>query len=186
MKPIRHILLLLFAFLLVAFSASGQGTSIGLRFGLNSAQLRDIDGAKYLPNSLDTYYFGFERESRFLPFMHFGAGLDFYQLGAQGSNGEQIKLSYLALPLTMKVKVGPLYVKGGYTGAMRVHAVEIRGDERLDPPEGKYSRWHAGPTLSAGVQLLVFYFEVRRTWGQEDIVDGYRPRQWQIGGGILF
>lgn len=163
-----------------------DGVRHGLRIGGTFANLTTSAGDEYLPNTLDTYYFGYIRESPFLPFMRFGAGLEFYQLGGRDGAREQVKLSYLSIPLMLKVKIGPFFAMGGYQGAIRVHAVEIVGDVRMDPENGKYSRWNAGPYVGAGAQFLVFFIEGRYTWGREGIVDNFRGRQWQLGGGIIF
>lgn len=157
----------------------------GLRFGLNSSQLWQ-EGDTYYADRLERYYFSYIRESDFLALARFGAGFEFYQNGGTNDVGDQVKISYLAIPLSIKVNIGPAFVRGGYIGALRVDVTEKQNGRLVSVPKGKYNRWDSGVFLGAGARFLIFFLDVRHVWGQVDVIDGYTTRQWQIGGGILF
>ena len=163
----------------------GQQILHGLRFGLNSSTLWGEE-ENFLPDRLERYYFSYIRESDFLALARFGAGFEFYQNGGHNDQGDLVKISYLAIPLSIKVNIGPAFVRGGYIGAIRVDVTENQNGKLVAVPKGKYNRWDSGVFLGAGARWSIFFLDVRHVWGQVEIIDNFVTRQWQIGGGILF
>ncbi len=159
--------------------------SRGIRFGWNGGQLTSPDSSTYYSGYINKFYVGFLTENRLLAFVHFGAGLEFYQNGSRTDGNNYVELSYFAIPLSLRINILNFYGRGGFTGALRITAREFQNGQKIET-KGMYDSFDATVFASAGIQFNAFFLEIRRQWGLVPVTRTFRTRQWQIGGGFLF
>lgn len=159
--------------------------SRGIRFGYNGGQLSSPDSSTYFSGYINKFYIGFLTENRLLAFVHFGAGLEFFQNGSRKDGNNYVEMSYFAIPLSLRVNILKFFGRGGFTGALRITAREFENGQKIDT-KGRFETFDATVFASAGIQFNAFFFEVRRHWGLVDVTGPYKTRQWQVGGGFLF
>lgn len=158
----------------------------GLRAGLNVSNLRDPDGEKLYPDNLAKYYIAYQRESPFAPLLYYGAGLELSVNGGRDNLRQELNLLYISIPLTMRVDIGPAYARAGFMGSMRLTAQEFENNLQIPLLRNKYRVFDYSFVLGGGVQFLIFFAEMRFSWGQLNVIDEYKNRQFQLGGGIRF
>jgi len=188
MKAICQFLMILFFFCSPQLSAQNQSNSngggIGVRAGVHVSQLQD-GGDELFSGNHSGFFVGLFRESNLAPFLKFSSGLEYYQNGSQ-EGGNQVELGYASIPLSLTAKIGPLYLLGGVSGALR-----IRTDNDFALPDfkggsGDYNRFDATTFLGGGVNILFLVLDIRYHWGQVDVTEGFRSRFVQVGARIKF
>jgi hypothetical protein len=181
----HHSLLLLTLLSVITISVQAQN-KIGIRAGyLSSAFFKD--GSKLSgTDNLNSFYVGLFKESKIIPALHFGLGLDYMQTGAVwNSNDDKQVLSYLSIPLYLKVKLGPVFALGGIAADIKVgekyngYAIPPYGDQSFKGTDFPLF-------LGAGLKLLMFTIEARYHWGLSDINDGISQQYFQLGAGVSF
>lgn len=178
----RIIVTFLMAFGLAVVSAQlSAGT--GIRGGyINSTLKRGGEGL--FDKNYESFYVGVFHDNNIIPLLDLGTGLDYYQSGSQLDDNNKVVLHYLSVPISLKLKIGPLHVFGGVHGAVKVGSTEtVMGQSST--AEG-YNTFDAGGFAGLGIKLFFIGAEAKYTWGFVDVKDGYKNNFLQAGLTLWF
>ncbi|MCU4157183.1 PorT family protein [Carboxylicivirga sp. A043] len=166
----------------------------GIRAGYQKSFL-SVDGEK-LTDKSDGFYVGFFKNNKIAPMLRWQSGFEYYQV--KGANDfAELKVHYLSIPLSLRLKLGPVYALGGLNGAVRIAdsydsniagtLPEIPGIEIPSlTGEPDLSRWDAGAHLGVGFKFLMLGVEARYNWGFVDVIDGMNTEYLQVGACLFF
>ena len=172
------------ALTLVSLNLQAQERRNGMRAGyIMSAS--ELDGT----SALHGFYVGFAHdkpigESKFL-MLH--GGSEYTQAGWQFTDDTFHRLHYLSFPGALKVKLGPVFVQGGFALNFKMgERVYIDGeDAKTDDNKSKFFNLplHAGLGLMLGPVTV----EARYNYGVLTVHDdGYHVGYLQLGAGLFF
>ena len=179
--------LLLGALALQAQEKDQKSQKVGIRAGFHAATLVKDGSKPDTANSLNNFYVGFFRDTKIIPLLHFGAGIEYFQNGLSYSKSSERILHTISVPLDLKVKLGPVFALGGFAANFKVSEKVKIGDETVNPLEGDKSSWFDVPFfLGAGLKLAFVTIEARYHWGLIDARNGYYNQYLQVGAGISF
>jgi hypothetical protein len=188
-KAISFITMLLIA----ALSMFGQSKEMGgdrvggVRAGWHYAAM-ELKGAKPdTANALNSFYVGFFRDTRIIPMLHFGSGIEYFQNGMEYSENRARILHTLSVPLNLKVKLGPVFARAGLAANFKIAERQKIGGEYIKPLESDLSNWFDVPAfLGAGLDIWFITVEARYHWGLLEVRNGYYNQYFQLGAGISF
>lgn len=172
-----------------------KGSKIGIRAGWQLSGIYE-DGS--LPSGYDAnsgFYAGVFRDTKLIPLLRLGTGIEYSQVGIvrDSSNvNSKILLHYLAIPIDIKVKLGPVFVLGGASLNFRVADTRTINGQSVDPADGFESNVFDVPLfLGAGVKIFFLTIEARYHWGMLNVIgsgDNFnnRSRYLQLGAAISF
>ncbi|MDX2432071.1 MAG: hypothetical protein QNK35_14130 [Bacteroides sp.] len=183
---------LLIAVSLVFFTADmqaggkGDGDRVGgIRLGYHSAQFSK-DGNSY-GDPMQSMFVGLFRDTKILPMLHFGTGLEYYKNGVSFDSDNHRDLYYVSLPLDLKLKLGPIFALGGFSPSFKVAERITTDGGTLKPTDAQKSEWFDIPLfVGAGLKIWFITLEARYHWGMLEVVDGYKSQSFQVGAGISF
>jgi len=188
-KTITFVTMLLIA----ALTLFGQGKESaadrvgGIRAGWHYAALQKDGSSVDTANALNTFYVGFFRDTRLAPMLRFGSGFEYFQNGTRYTGNSERILHTLSVPLNMKVKLGPVFARGGVAANFKIGEKVKIGGEYLDPLEADKTNWFDVPVfLGAGLDIWFLTVEARYHWGLLEARNGYYNRYFQLGAGISF
>ena len=164
----------------------GAGDRVGgIRFGYHSSQFFE-DGDSYR-EPMQSIYFGLYRDTKIVPLLHFGSGLEYYKNGGKINDANMRELYYLSVPLDLKLKLGPVFALGGFSPSFKVaERITIDGN-KAKPTDTQKAEWFDIPLfLGAGVKIWFVTIEARYLWGTMDVIDGYKSQSFQLGAGFSF
>lgn len=156
-----------------------------IRIGYHSGQMFD-DGNKPFENDLSGVYFGIARDIPFATIIHLNAGLEYFQTGSKSDDQNKIALSYISVPVGLKVKIGPVSAMGGASAGFRISTKETINGVESDPLINDYNRIDGTVYLGAGFKILALGVEIRYHWGFRDVFDQYKNQFLQIGANLHF
>ncbi len=161
----------------------------GIRAGWQKSYL-SVDGEK-LTDKSDGFYVGFFKNNKIAPMLRWQSGFEYYQV--RGANDyAELKVHYLSIPLSLRLKLGPVYALGGVNGAVRIadsfdsKASDIISEVTGIDTDPDLSRWDAGAHLGVGFKFLMLGVEARYNWGFVDVTDGMNTEYLQIGACLFF
>ncbi len=181
MKKILTLLILLsFTFSAFAGHDDDNKTWKGVRAGYQSSNLF-YDGDKLYDNNLHSFYVGvFGARKIGLKLFSIYSGLTFYQTGSDQSSDTRVVLSYIELPISLRVKLGPMYVFGGGNAAIKVgEKNELNGVDISKDTDIK--SFDAGAQIGLGLKLTKIGVEIKYNWGLVDIADKLKTSHLQAG-----
>lgn len=190
MKKIGPIFLfaVIFALITAEISASDKGDADrvgGVRVGYHSAQF-NLNG-DFVGEPLQTFYVGLFRDTKVLPLLHFGSGLEYYKNGVIFDSKNLRELHYLSAPLDLKLKLGPVFALIGAAPSFRLADRISTDGVKEKTPDDQKSNWFDIPLfVGAGVKISFVTLEARYHWGMMEVVDGYKSQSFQLGAGISF
>lgn len=185
---ITAIVLLTGAMAMYGQDDKGQGNKVGgIRAGWHTATLVKDGSVADTVNNLNGFYLGFFRDTKIIPLLHFGSGIEYFQNGiSYTGNGERV-LHTISVPLDLKVKLGPVFALGGIAANFKVSEKVKIGGEYVTPLESDKSNWFDAPVfLGAGVKLFFVTIEARYHWGLLEVRNGKHSQYFQLGAGISF
>jgi hypothetical protein len=190
MKHVKVWLVLAFAALMVSTLNAqnrGQNRVGGIRAGYNGAALV-MDGELFpLSEGLPAFYAGIFRDTRIVPLLHFGTGLEYVQNGMRFNEDNKRVLHYASVPLNLKLKLGPVFALGGIAPSFKVAEREFVGGNSSKPDTDDRSKGFDAPLyLGAGLKILFITLEARYHWGIADVYQGYNNQYLQLGAAISF
>ncbi len=190
MKHLKFLLSVAFITLMttVTFAQDKHHNRVGgIRAGYNGAGMF-MDGDMFpLSEAHPAFYFGFFRDNRIIPMLHFGTGLEYVQNGLRFTEDNKRVLHYVSLPLNLKFKLGPVFALGGIAPSFKVAEREFVNGSSSKPGSDDKSNWFDAPLfLGAGVKILFITVEARYHWGITDVYQGFNNRYLQIGAGLSF
>jgi len=150
----------------------------GIRAGFQSSTFAVDQGDS--PDGLGSFYIGIFGGKKLGPskLLSLYTGITFYQSGADDKNFGEVKLSYISLPLSLRVKLGPVYAFGGANAAIKV-------GESLSGPIKQanvdFESFDAGAQIGVGVKFLMLSAELKYNVGLIEITDGVKTTHLQAG-----
>ena len=164
----------------------GAGDRVGgIRIGYHSSQFAS-DGEFY-GDPMQSFYVGLFRDTKIIPLLHFGSGLEYYKNGVKIDDSNKRELHYLTLPLDLKLKLGPVFALGGFSPSFKVAERLTIAGTTAKPTEAQKAEWFDIPFfLGAGVKIWFVSIEARYHWGIMEVTDGYKSQSFQLGAAISF
>jgi len=181
-KKLVCLLVLMIALTMVCGPLSAKNRR-GIRFGYIDSKL-DKGSAGLFDRGYNSFYVGFYNDQRIIPMLYFSSGLDYYQTGSKENDGNKLVLHWISVPLSLKLKVGPVHGYGGVHGAFKVSSkLTVVGQ---DIAASDFGSWDAGAFVGAGIQIFFISAEVKYTWGLVDLYNGYKNNFLQAGLTLSF
>ncbi len=154
----------------------------GIRAGYQNSFLK-IDGEKF-GSANDGFYIGFFKSNNIVPLLKWNTGLEYYQVGSNSKEGD-IKLHYLSVPVSLKLKLGPVYGFAGVNGAIKLGGSS--DFEAIGAGVSDFSTLDAGTHLGLGFKFLMLGIEAKYNWGLVNQTDGdFRSEYLQVGAVLFF
>lgn len=162
-----------------------DGKKNGIRLGYHSAAMYDNGSKLSGTKNHQSFYLGFFRDTKLIPALHLGTGLEYFQNGYRIDNDNKLDLHYLSLPVDLKVKIGPVFALTGLAPSIKVsEKATINGTKST--PDEKSKSFDAPFLLGAGFKILFITVEARYHWGLIELHDGIKSQYLQIGAAISF
>jgi hypothetical protein len=183
MKLMKSILIITFlTSVVICVQAQNK---IGIRGGYQSSTF-NINGSQ-LPNttSIDGFYAGIFKDTRIVPALLFGVGLDYMQSGATAdSTNDKQEMDYLSIPLYIKAKAGPVFGLGGIGVNF---LVSEKGNVIAASEETSTNKVNYPVFVGAGLKLGFLTIEARYNWGLAEINStGVNSHYLQVGAAVSF
>ena len=117
------------------------------------------------------------------------SGLEFYQTGAQENDDNKIVLSYISIPINLRVKIGPVYAFGGVNPSFKIgEEVKFAGVDVSEVAE--VNSFDIGGQIGIGAKFLFLGVEVKYNQGFIDaFTDGTESsttNHLQVGACVYF
>ena len=145
---------LLIPSLLIAGPKDDESKKIykGIRGGFQSSSFSVDEGDS--PDGLGSFYIGVFGGKKIGPsqLLSLYSGITFYQSGADDKDFGEVKLSYISLPVNLRVKLGP-----------------------------DFKSFDAGAQIGVGVKFLMLSAELKYNFGLIEIEDGVKTSHLQAG-----
>lgn len=154
----------------------------GLRFGWQQSQLSESDW-----DPLSSFYAGIfaARKLGVSKFLSIYTGLEYYETGSRENDKNIIKLSYISLPLNLRVKLGPAYAFGGVNPSFKIaDKVKVLGVDVSD--EADISGFDMGGQLGVGAKLAFIGIELKYNVGFIQVIDDNTTSHLQAGLCLYF
>jgi len=159
----------------------------GIRAGYHAATLALPDSDVDTTNVLGGFYAGFFRDNKVASILHIGTGLEYFKNGTEYSENSSRVLHTISIPVSLKVKLGPVFALGGIGANFKVSEKLVINDTSYDLSDDQKSNWFDAPVfLGAGVKLWFLTIEARYHWGLLEVNNGYHSRYFQLGAGLSF
>ena len=159
----------------------------GVRAGWHYAFLVEEGVKPDTASALSSFYAGFFRDTRIIPLLHFGSGIEYFQNGMDYPNNSARILHTVSIPLDLKVKLGPVFALGGIAANFKVSEKLKIGGEYVTILDSDKTNWFDLPVfVGAGVKILFITVEARYHWGLLEARNGYYNQYFQLGAGISF
>jgi hypothetical protein len=157
----------------------------GIRGGWHSASLVEDGSKPDTASNLSTFFVGFFRDQKIAKRVFFGSGLEYFQNGQRYPDDTKRLLHTISIPLNLKIKIGPVYGRGGASANFRMAERIVKGDDKSKPAEGNKSNWFdIAAFAGVGVQLWIISVEARYHWGLLEVSNGLKSRYFQLGAAI--
>ena len=159
----------------------------GIRAGFHSAGLFEDGSKPDTSSALTSFYVGFFRDTKIIPLLHFGAGLEYFQNGMEYSTNTSRVLHTISVPLDLKLKLGPVFALTGFAANFKVSEKVIYRDNSTNPIDSDKSNWFDVPFfVGAGVKIWFVSVEARYHWGLLEVRNGKHSQYFQLGAAISF
>jgi hypothetical protein len=177
-------LLMAFAMLMIAplVKADEGPDGKGIRAGYQNSFFR-MDGDKAFDDPYNNFYIGFFKSNNIVPLLKLNSGIEYFQVGGK-SNDAELKLHYLSVPLSLRLKLGPIYGLGGFNGAIKLGGSSDFAAIGADT--GDFSTIDAGAHLGVGFKFLMLGIEAKYNWGLIEQTDNNLKSEYLQVGAVLF
>lgn len=178
MKKLKTLFFVLIALVLIMPQAAQAATRLGgVRSGYISSAFYN-DGKQ--GDVLNSFYVGVFRDKSIIPLLTLRSGLQYAQLGARSYISEDYKIHTLSVPISARVKLGPVSGLAGISANFNVASNGgVQDVNVFDYP------LHLG----IGFNILIVGVEARYNWGMNDVFDnvsGLKINYLQVGANIAF
>lgn len=157
-----------------------QKKNIGIRTGYSKSFM--TDGGNKIGSSDSNYFLHLYKDTNVFPFLFFQSGLEYSRTGGTIDTRSH-HIDYLGVPLALKLKVGPIYAFGG--GSFNVKLSENKPYE-ITPYDGKSKWYDTNAFVGAGIEIIIFTFDLKYSKGLTDINNGLKNNSYQASIGIRF
>ena len=154
----------------------------GIRAGYQNSFFR-IDGDKAFDDPYNNFYIGFFKSNNIVPLLKWNSGIEYFQVGGKNSDAE-LKLHYLSIPLSLRLKLGPVYALGGLNGAIKLGGSSDFAEAGADVSD--FSTIDAGAHLGIGFKFLMLGVEAKYNWGLVEQTDNNLKSEYLQVGAVLF
>ena len=187
-KTFLIITALLLGFCLTHAQDKKEGHKVGgIRAGWQAAALFEDGSKPDTSNALNSFYVGFYRDTKIIPLLHFGAGLEYFQTGMDYSTNTSRVLHTISVPLDLKLKLGPVFALTGFAANFKVSEKIVYKGDSTNPIESDKSDWFDVPFfLGAGIKIWFVSVEARYHWGLLEVRNGKHNQYFQLGAAISF
>jgi hypothetical protein len=159
----------------------GPKRNYGFGAGVNFTSIHEGN-----TGGISTFYGSFIMNQRLVPFFKLQTGLTYLRNGAtiDADNDAELTLDYLQVPVLLRIKIGPIFLLTGFTGAVKI-GQNYTGD--FDIKKGDIKGFDFTSQLGGGFKLANFTIEGRYNWGKTNIYQGegatvdYHSRYFQLG-----
>lgn len=184
-RKITVIILLSFFVIGLTPSFAGEKIDKGIKAGWQYSNLYK-DGESLFGDPYSSFYVGFFSNKKFLKtkLVQLNSALTYYQIGSKSGDSLSLKLHYLNVPVSLKVKLGPLYVFGGLNGAIKLGGEKKIIDQEFDVKD--FTTFDAGVFAGIGVKISIIGLEVKYDWGLVEVNNGYKTQYLQVGLMVYF
>lgn len=158
-----------------------------IRAGFHSASMV-LEGEKPdASNSLNSFYVGFSRDTKIVPLLWFGSGIEYFQNGLVYANDVKRVMHTISVPVDLKLKLGPVYALSGFAANFMVSEKLKTGDSTTSPLEDEKASWFDAPFfLGAGIKIAFVSVEARYHWGTLEALNSMYNRYLQVGAAFTF
>ena len=144
------------------------------------------EGENLFPDNRTGFFVGYFREEKIVPLLRFTAGLEYFENGSKRDDDNNVRISYLSLPLSLKVKLGPVHAYGGGSALLRVGLTEKLNGVEAENANSRFRRMDGAAFIGAGAKILFVGLDVRYHWGLANVFENYSNRYLQIGANVYF
>ena len=180
MKNIIFFIAFIIGILPCIMQGQDKDKQVGVRGGFITGDISNDLGSLYETNNKD-FYLGFFYEKEVARLLKFSSGLEYMQIGASSNDDNQVKISYLVLPLGLKFNLANFFVKGGGSILMRIYTKEVINGQEMDPPIYDYNSTPIAVFIGGGMRFAMLEFEIRYNKGISDAIPDYTAQYWQFG-----
>ena len=183
MKRFLSLSILLAVLTIYSHGVQAQGKrSIGIRAGYQISGLFEggdrLDGT----SNYGSFYAGAFKEKKIIPFLHWGAGLEFCKNGAKLADDSKHVINYLGIPVYLKAKVGPVYALAGVQPKVKIGEKIILDNETTNPTDEQKSKTMDFPAFGGiGLNILIVSIEARYHYSIVETNHGARNAYFQFG-----
>jgi hypothetical protein len=166
----------------------GEGDKIGgLRIGYQTSGMYLDDDLYPFSEPMPSFYVGIFRDNPVISILSIGSGLEYFQNGIQVDENNKRVLHYLSIPVSLKAKLGPVFVQTGFAPSFKLAEQVIIDGEKNTPGNNDKSMWFDAPFfIGGGVKISFLIIEARYHWGLREVTEGYSSRYFQVGAGVSF
>ena len=157
----------------------------GIRIGFASTEISNSSG-NLIEDNYNSFYGGVFNEVDLSRFFRFSTGLEYVQIGSSMDDDNEVKVSFLSLPVSAKLKLAGLFGRIGVGANMRIGNSEVLDGQEADPTVLDYNRFMFNSLFGIGAKLGFIEFEFRYHKGLSDVVDGFSSEYFQFGVNVLF
>lgn len=168
---------LLFTVLTIPFAHKLYAGDFGLRAGWQSALLTFSDADN--SDALSSFYVGAFKENSIIPFLDYGLGLEYAQMGGSDKTFGDYKLGYVGIPLYLKAKVGPVFAVAG-------SGINFNVSETDDIYPESVNAIDVPVYAGLGLKFLMLSIEARYHWGMIEIHEETKNAYLQVGLAVQF
>jgi hypothetical protein len=159
----------------------------GIRGGYHLATMVEDGSKPDTAKNLSSFYVGFFRDQQIAKIFYWGSGIEYFQNGLKYSKSSQVTMHTISVPVNLKVKIGPVYGRGGITANFKVKEKIELDDRKYDPEKSEKANWFDSAAFAGvGVEVLIFSVEARYHWGLIDVKNGLYNRYFQLGATVSF
>lgn len=170
-------------------SAQAQGKkSFGIRAGYQSSGLFDGSGRLTGTTNYNSFYVGTYKETKMLPFLHLGTGLEYCQNGAGFKvDDSKLVIKYLGIPVHVKAKIGPVFALVGIQPKFKLSEKIILDGDKTSPTSEQKSKAMDFPAYAGvGINIFIVSIEARYFYSLSETNHGSRNAYLQLGGALHF
>jgi len=197
MKKILQLLLFAFVFIpttIVLADDDDKPFYKGIRVGWQQSNISNSE-----MGDLSSFYAGFFGVKKIgagkLISMY--SGLEFYQTGAQENDDNKIVLSYISIPINLRVKIGPVYAFGGVNPAFKIMneitagGVDVSDFQLADGSKPyEVNTFDIGGQVGVGAKFLFLGVEIKYNQGFlnvfKDDTESSTTNHLQVGACVYF
>ena len=144
------------------------------------------DGSSLYGGHYNSFFVGFFSNKNLMSsgLLQFNSAIMYYQNGSKEDNDNWMRLHYLNIPLSLRVKIGPVYAFAGASGAIKLggenHTLGVKTDVK------EINTWDAGVHGGIGVKWSFIEINLTPIDGNTfsislDLNDGYKSQYLQLG-----
>ncbi|MBI1221711.1 MAG: hypothetical protein GC180_03820 [Bacteroidetes bacterium] len=169
--------------ILICLGSVSHASENGIRAGWQIAAT--YNGLSRVNGPISGIYAGFYHISYPLgvKFIGIQSGLEFCQVGYRKDSENYRQQNYLGIPVSLRIKMGPIYLIGGIEGNVKITEKNVvNGSVVSDKSSFFDAHTHAG----VGFKIGSFSIEGRYHQGLVDINKGNKTDYLQLGGTFTF